>query len=289
MHKTIQPERAGLAKALSLPIKRFEDKPYLSSRVVKIPLSAIDSSPLHLRKRFDEVSILALADSIRRCGLFEPILVMRSDKGLYEKTHYICVAGERRLRAFKMLGKEEIPCLILSSRIANADMVSLSENLLKNELDMFEWGEAFLSLSQKYSLTDEELAICLSTSQVNVANKIKLLSFTQEEQMFILSSKLTEQHALALLRISDLTLRKKVMKMIAERNYTVKRTQEYIDIILCDLLPFAETAECDDDLETFGKSMNCSLTLLRKNGYAVQCERFEHEDEIQFLIRISTK
>ena len=284
-----QLEWVDFRKRSSLFAPRVEDKPFVSNRVVKIPVSAIDTSSLRARKRFDEVAILTLADSIRRHGLLQPILVNRSEKGLHEKTHYICVVGEKRLRAFKMLGRQEIPCLVLSSRLVASDALALTENLVRSDLDMFELGTAFAEIANQCSLTQEELATYLSTSSQNVANKIQLLSLEPEEQMFVLENGLSERHALTLLRIKDVVLRKKVAKLIAERHYTEKRAEEYIDIILSDLLPFSEMADKDDDLESFVGSLSCSLNLLRKNGFATQCERFDHEDEIQFLIRIPKK
>lgn len=289
MNKKNQPEWVGFSANAPMLVRKSVDNPFVSSRVVKIPIYAIEHSALQARKRFDEVAIVTLADSIRRHGLLQPILVKRSGRGLHEKTHYICIAGEKRLRAFEMLGIDEIPCLLLSPRIADIEALSVVENITRTDLDMFEYAEAFYGLAEERSLTQEELAVSLSTSQVNVANKMRLLVFTPEEQAYILASGLTEQHALALLRIEDSVLRKKVTKLIAERRYTVKRTEEYIDIILSDLIPFVETGNGDGRVESFGSSLNCSINLLRKDGYAAQCERFEHEDEVQFLVRIPKK
>ncbi|MBQ4120848.1 MAG: ParB/RepB/Spo0J family partition protein [Clostridia bacterium] len=289
MNKINQFEWEFSARNTSLLDQKSADKPFASARVTMIPLSAIDSGTLQARKRFDEVAILALADSIRRHGLLQPILVRRSGKGLYEKLHYICVAGERRLRAYKMLGRKEIPCLVLSSALENVDELSLAENLMRKDLDMFEYASALETLTKTHSLTQGELAAHLSTSQFNVANKIALLNLLPEEQMFILLNGLTERHARALLRIKDLELRQKVAKLVAERQYTAKRTEEYIDVILSEPLRFLETQEEDDDMRSFINSLNCSLTLLRKKDFAVQCEAFDHEDEVQFLIRIPKK
>jgi len=154
---------------------------------------------------------------------------------------------------------------------------------------MFEYASALATLAEMYFLTQGELAAHLSTSQTDVANKMDLLSLTPEEQTFVLLNGLTERHAHALLRIKDVELRQKVAKLVAERQYTAKRTEEYIDIILSEPLRFLKTKEEDDDMRSFINNLNCSLTLLRKKDYAVQCEAFDHEDEVQFLIRVPKK
>lgn len=265
-----------------------KDKPFVTNRIIRVPISSITLS-LQIRKRFDEVSVLALADSIRQHGLLQPVLVRRAGKGMYEKTHYVCVAGEKRLRACQMLGWDEIPCLILLPQTNNLTTLALTENLIRSDLDMFELADGFEALTKQELMPQEKIAACLSTSKRNVARKNKLLKLTPNEQKFILANHLTERHALALLRIEDTYLRMKVAHLIAERHYTAERTEEYIDIIVSDLLPFAETLERDDNLESFDKSLSCSLSLLHKNGYAAQCEKFEHENEIQFLVRIPKK
>ncbi len=107
--------------------------------------------------------------------------------------------------------------------------------------------------------------------------------------MFILANNLTDRHARAFLQIEDVELRKKVAMLVVERQYTAKRTEEYIDAILSKPGEFVEMQEDNDDVQAFGNGLSCCLALLAKKGYAVQCERFDHEDEVQFLIRIPTK
>ena len=267
-------------------IRKKKDKLFISRRVVKIPLSVIENSQHQIRERFDEVAVATLADSIRRHGLLQPIVVKRCGNVLGERPQYTCVCGRRRIEAFRMLGWDEIPCLMVGSNVSFIDELALVENLARCDLDMFEYAAAFAGLLNVNACTEDDLASRLATSLLHMKHKLDLLSFTETEQMFILQNSLTEEHAEQFLRIEDSELRQKVVKLVADRQYTAKRTKEYIDIILSDLIPFATALDDNDEVESFGKSLSCSLNLLRKKGYPAQCESFEHEDEVQFLVRI---
>lgn len=274
----------------SLPVQANNlSTPFWARRVVKIPISMIDSNPAAARRHFDEVAILALAHSIKKHGLLQPILVKKNGKGVYEKGRYTCIAGERRLRAHKMLGREEIFCFVLSANLPSADELTMVENLAREDLNMFEYAATFASVMQQHALSENQLAQELSTSEINVKNKLSLLAFSEDEQVFILSQHLSERHALALLRIEDPVLRQKVTSLVAERQYTAKRTEDYVDVILSDLLPNSELLDANDDADLFGNSLNCSMAMLHRKGVAAECERFEHEDEVQFLVRIPKK
>ena len=258
----------------------------LSRRVVMLPLSLIDHSEYQPRKRFDEVAILTLADSIRRYGLLQPIVVKPSDKHLAQKQRYQCVAGERRLRAFSMLMREAIPSLILPKEAKDTDEIAIVENLIRRDLDMFEYAAALFSLLERYPMTQDELAAKLSTTQANIANKLRLLRFTPEEQDFILEHQLTERHARSLLRIHDPIRRQSTAKTIVERGLTVSRAERYIEMLLsqpANIPAFQKTAS---DVDTFGKSLERSVSTLQKKGFCVRAEKLEYENEIQFLIHI---
>ena len=153
---------------------KTDEKTTVANRVTMIPLSAIDSNPMAVRKRYDEVGIVSLADSIRRHGLLQPILVKKISKSFFDKPRYLCVVGERRLRAFQMLSRTEIPCFVLKSDDFSLNELSLVENLLRADLDMFETAASFLFTCVAESMTANELSTKLSAPQLDVANKITL-------------------------------------------------------------------------------------------------------------------
>jgi len=145
---------------------------------------------------------------------------------------YELVAGERRLRAAKLLGMRYVPCIIVEVDDAISAELALVENMLRENLNMFEQAAAFSHLSEKYNLTQEEIAAKMSLSQSAVANKIRLLKLSPDERRTILEANLTERHARALLRVPDASLRAECLSVIIDRNFNVSETDKYITTLL---------------------------------------------------------
>lgn len=265
--------------------KKIKEVTNATTQIVMIPVESILPSPAQPRKHFDEVDIVSLADSIRQHGLIQPITVRRAPKSFCEKPKYICVAGERRLRAYKMLGREEIPCILADISSSHSAELAIVENIMRKDLNMFEYAAALETLIETYELTQEELAIKMSTSQSNIANKLRLLRFSPREQAIILESSLTERHARSLLRLNNRELREKAAFYVAEHNLTVKETDRYIDALLSPLPEKKKKSDnyCADD---FCKTLDKTLAYVKKRGVAASAERLDYETEIQFLIRI---
>ncbi len=156
-----------------------------------------------------------------------PSPLLPKDTGLYE-----LIAGERRLRAAKMLGLHSVPCIIVDVNDAISAELALVENMLRENLNMFEQASAFANLASKYSLTQEEIAARMSLSQSAVANKIRLLKLSESEQQLIMDANLTERHARAVLRISDPLLREEAITHIIDSKYNVSETDKYISFLL---------------------------------------------------------
>lgn len=146
-----------------------------------------------------------------------------------EHTVYMLISGERRYRAALMLGLSAIPCIVKSYDDSQSATVSIVENLLRRDLNMFEQAKAFEKLIAEYGLTQSEVAERLSTSQSCVANKLRLMKLGDDEQHFIIENGLTERHARALLRITDIPLRKAAMMAIADKKLNVSSAESYIE------------------------------------------------------------
>lgn len=146
-----------------------------------------------------------------------------------EHTVYMLISGERRYRAALMLGLSAVPCIVKSYDDSQSATVSIVENLLRRDLNMFEQAKAFEKLIAEYGLTQSEVAERLSTSQSCVANKLRLMKLGDDEQHFIIENGLTERHARALLRITDIPLRKAAMMAIADKKLNVSSAESYIE------------------------------------------------------------
>ena len=141
---------------------------------------------------------------------------------------YELVAGERRLRAAKMLGMRYVPCIIVDVNDAISAELALVENMLRENLNMFEQASAFAHLADKYSFTQEEIAAKMSLSQSAVANKIRLLKLSETERELIMDADLTERHARAFLRVSDSHLREDCIRHVIDNKLNVSETDKYI-------------------------------------------------------------
>ena len=199
------------------------------SEIYQIRADSIRPNRAQPRATFDNNAIIRLADSIRRYGILQPLTIRPAeDDDLYS---YELIAGERRLRAAKMLGYFTVPCVILSVDESTSAEMAIIENLLRENLNMFEQAYGFKKLIENHNLTQDEVARRLSLSQSAVANKLRLLKLTFEEQKLILETSLTERHARALLKLDAPETRIETIRYIATNKLNVRQTEEYIDCL----------------------------------------------------------
>ena len=207
--------------------KRGKTEEEIGSKVFQIKTDSIRPNRAQPRAEFDQNSIIRLADSIRRYGILQPLTIRTSDPDdIYE---YELIAGERRLRAAKMLGYLTVPCVIMEVNDEISAELAMIENLLREDLNMFEQAYGFKKLIDNYRLTQEEVARRLSMSQSAVANKLRLLRLSYEEQRLILESGLTERHARAVLRIDRPQRRLFALRHAAENKLTVQALEEFVE------------------------------------------------------------
>ena len=193
----------------------------------RIRISEIVRNPNQPRRYFDPEAIATLAESIRQYGVLNPLTVRRTANGGYE-----LVAGERRLRAARVAGLTDVPCLLINADGEDSSVIALVENLQRRDLDFFEEANGFKRLIEQFGLTQEEAARKVGTTQSAVANKPRLLRLSQQNMELIRCNNLTERHARALLRLNDEADRINVTNYIIEHELNVSRTEEYIDEFL---------------------------------------------------------
>ena len=193
----------------------------------RIRISEIVRNPNQPRRYFDPEAIATLAESIRQYGVLNPLTVRRTAGGGYE-----LVAGERRLRAARVAGLTDVPCLLINADGEDSSVIALVENLQRRDLDFFEEANGFKRLIEQFGLTQEEAARKVGKTQSAVANKLRLLRLSQQNMELIRCNNLTERHARALLRLNDEADRINVTNYIIEYELNVSRTEEYIDEFL---------------------------------------------------------
>ena len=189
-------------------------------------LTALTQS-LPAQKKFDLSMLEELRDSIKQYGVLQPINVR-----VISGNHYELVAGERRLRAATMAGLVDIPAIILDVSESDSAIMALIENLQREDLTYLEEAEGYASLLDDHNLTQEELALKIGKSQSTIANKIRLLKLSPLIKKILMDNNLTERHARSLLKLRDEQLQHKVLKMVCERGFNVKKTEDLIDRVI---------------------------------------------------------
>ena len=179
-------------------------------------LSELEPNRDQPRKIFSEEAIAALADSIQRYGMLQPILVR--PYGL----NYQIVAGERRWRAARMLGLDEVPVIIREISDEETMEIALIENLQRENLNPLEEAEGYEQLMERFEMTQEDVAKCVGKFRSAVANSLRLLKLPREIRELVQGAALSAGHARALLAIRDPALQMDTAKRAADGKLTVR-------------------------------------------------------------------
>lgn len=256
----------------------------------RIRISEIVRNPNQPRRYFDPEAIATLAESIRQYGVLNPLTVRRTGNGGYE-----LVAGERRLRAARVAGLTDVPCLLINADGEDSSVIALVENLQRRDLDFFEEANGFKRLIEQFGLTQEEAARKVGKTQSAVANKLRLLRLSQQNMELIRCNNLTERHARALLRLNDEADRINVTNYIIEHELNVSRTEEYIDEFLKakeNPQPVVE-AECGKrvvrlfkDVRFFLNTLNRAVGVMVDAGIGATVKQQESDDGLTLTICI---
>ena len=251
----------------------------------RIRVSEIARNPNQPRKYFDPEAIAQLAESIRQYGVLNPLTVRRAPGGGYE-----LVAGERRLRAARVAGLNDVPCLLIAADNEDSSAIALVENLQRRDLDFFEEAYGFKRLIDQYGLTQEEAARKVGKTQSAVANKLRLLQFSEEVREAILAANLTERHARALLNLNEQgdEVLLKAVKEISEKEMNVSQTEKYIAQLIGkkEEKPKKKELFVVKDLKIFFNTIDKALETMKLSGIEAKTQMQEEEDEVVYTIRI---
>lgn len=258
-------------------------------RVIYLKPEELAPNPVQPRKIFDEESLNELCESIKSYGVLNPLTV-RSRNGGYE-----LVAGERRLRAAKLAGLTEVPCILLDVDIEDSNLIALIENLQRKDLDFLEEAAGLHQLIRIFGLSQEEAARRIGKSQSAVANKLRLLKLPEDILNSLRENGLTERHGRALLRLSTPQKQRAALEYILDNDLTVAATDAYIDALL-EAPPVQETDEPDKpqpkrsfilkDVRVFLNTLSRSLDMMKQGGIDAGMERQETEDSLILTISI---
>lgn len=188
----------GLGKGLGALLGDFDEGSQEENGLKKLPLHKIEPNPDQPRRDFDPEELEELAESIRTHGVIQPLTVREMPNGYYQ-----IIAGERRWRASRLAGLEEIPAVIIEADDKKAMELALIENLQRSDLNPVEEANGYDSLIREYGLTQEEAAARVGKSRPAVANALRLLSLCEGVLDKVRSGELTAGHARAILQLKS--------------------------------------------------------------------------------------
>ena len=264
----------------------------------RIPVAAIRPNPFQPRTQLDDASLEELAESIRRVGLLQPLLVRPGPAGGYE-----LVAGERRWRAALRAGLEEVPAVVRPLSDRDAAVLALVENLQREELGFFEEALAYQDVIQRFGLTQEELASLLGRQQSTIANKLRLLRLPPAVRDRIVAAGLSERHARALLRLPTAALQEAVLEEAVAGGWSVRQLEERIAAILKEERSHEPPAGGSErggarrrrrleglraikDVRILLNTVRAGVETLRRAGLDARVEEREDEGFVEVRIRI---
>ena len=206
----------------------FKSKEKQVQRVVLIETALIVPNRSQPRTVFSDEELASLADSIRENGILQPINVRKCG------VNYEIVSGERRLRAAKICGLESVPCIIIEVDDEKSAVLALIENIQRRDLSYFEEALAIEKLISYYGLTQEEAANRLGKAQSTIANKLRLLKFSDAERNLLIKGNITERQARALIRLDDQKLRIRALGEIIMNHLGIEQTEQLVESMLCN-------------------------------------------------------
>lgn len=256
----------------------------------EIDINLIVPNPNQPRTTFDDAALDELAQSIQQVGLIQPLLVRKTDSG------YELVAGERRLRACKMLGFVKVPCLIQSSMAQEESaLMAIIENLQRENLGYMEEAHCYSAMLEKYSLTQEQLAMRLGKSQSCIANKLRLLKLPVAVADELSNAGLSERHAREIIRLRDEKSQLDAVAYIKDHSLSVKDTERYVSKQLDSM--FAQGKEgarprpvimrVMKDYRLFMNTINNAIDILRDSGLEVDVSQADRENGVDISISIN--
>lgn len=258
-------------------------------KLMRLPIEEIRPNPNQPRKTFDDEALTELADSIKQVGLIQPMVVRKTVTG------YELVAGERRLRACKLLGMKEVPCIVEDAMVEQESaMVALIENLQRENLHYLEEAECYAQLIATYGLTQEELAARLGKSQSAVANKLRVLRLSPTVKEAMTEARMTERHARALLRLKDDEAQLQVIEKVKAKALSVKDTEKLVEKTLNRMFdekkdgaaPRPKILRYMRDYRLFLNSINAAVKQLSDLGMHVEVEQTDVTDGVDVFIRV---
>ena len=255
------------------------------SRIALIDINEIKSSAAQPRRRFDEEKINELAESITAHGIIQPVIVKKAEQG------FELVAGERRWRAARKAGIKQIPGIIKELTEEQTLLLSIIENIQREDLNPIEEAEALARILEKFGLTQEEISKNLGKSRPYITNATRLLKLPAEIQQLVREGKLSNGHGRALINVADPKRQAMLASKAVEEGLSVRKMEE---LVKEEALPAREktekkakkSIEIQDVERELKELLGTKVTLLHSgNKGKIQIDYYS-QDELERLIEL---
>ena len=253
------------------------------NRVVQIDVADIVPNPHQPRTEFENGDIFSLAESIRQNGILQPLTVRRADD------HYEIIAGERRLRAAKLVQLQSVPCIIMNVSERNSAILALVENIQRQNLSFFDEAAAIEKLINYYGMTPEGAAIKLGEAQSTIANKLRLLKLSDEERLVITRYNLTERHARALLKLGSPEDRLLIINRVVKGKLNVEKSEQIIEEYIAkngEKESYRKRSKVFADVRLFVNSINKAVETMKAAGISADSCKIQYDDFVEYRVRI---
>ncbi|MEA2008282.1 MAG: ParB/RepB/Spo0J family partition protein [Chloroflexota bacterium] len=219
-------KRSGLGKGLASLLVSTEpsaEGAEEKSGVTQLPIADIDANPRQPRTRFDTDKLKELADSIREHGVIQPLVITKDEDG-----SYTLIAGERRLKAAKMAGLEEVPVILREASEQDRLEVALIENVQRTDLNPLETAAAYEQLSQEFGLSHEEIGKRVGKNRTTITNTLRLLDLPPVVQQALRDNSLSTGHARALLSLPTTQSQAAALQTVLTKGLNVRQTEALV-------------------------------------------------------------
>ncbi|MCI5839304.1 MAG: ParB/RepB/Spo0J family partition protein [Peptoniphilaceae bacterium] len=275
----------SLGKGLNALIPQSYEKTNDKNSIVFEKLENIKPRIDQPRKEFDEESLKGLSESIKKYGLLQPIVITKKGE------ENIIVAGERRYRASILAGIKEVPVIVKNVTDKELDILSLIENVQRENLSALEEANAYESLSGKYKITQEEIAKAVGKSRSYIANSLRLLKLDENSKKELESGRITSSQARSLLSVDE-DKRKEIVENLVNKKMNVRDVEENARKIKNskkneDDNINLEKILLEDVEERYTQAVGSKVDIIKnKNKYKIQIEMYSKEDVENLLERL---
>lgn len=272
-------EKKGLGIGLDALFAANEfDEEEQGSELLVLPISKVEPRLEQPREYFNEEALQELADSISQYGLIQPVIARKLDSGYYQ-----IIAGERRWRASRLAGLEEIPVRVIEADDRRTAELALVENLQREDLNPIEEAKGYRTLIEEYGLTQEETAKSVGRSRPAVTNALRLLSLSPKVMEMVEKGSLSAGHARALVSINNEQQQLETANEVIKKSLTVRKTEQ----LASKILKGNNSKEKEAPLVDYSAEVSAELSKLlgrkvklsegRKNG-KIEIEFYDADD-----------